>query len=170
MVTLLTPHLLHDDSPLFVVAQFMLRGLGHLCKYMPEPKDARRLFPDPENEPDFYRISQMFPVPAGDREQATAAATLPSTELPQPNKVPRVMIGAMPGNFEAAEAQVVLANHRAAADVSQARARLSAAALQLTLEQEARRLQEQQQQNAALAVYADLVRGSTTLSDVLKRS
>lgn len=43
--------------------EFMLRGLPHLCKYMPKPKDARRLIPDPENEPDFYRISKMYPLP-----------------------------------------------------------------------------------------------------------
>jgi hypothetical protein len=40
----------------------MLRGLPHLTQYMPEPKDARRLIPDPENEPDFYEISRHFPL------------------------------------------------------------------------------------------------------------
>jgi hypothetical protein len=30
---------------------------------MPEPKDARRLIPDPENEPDFYAVSTMYPLP-----------------------------------------------------------------------------------------------------------
>jgi len=41
----------------------MLRGLPHLAKYMPEPKDARRLIPDPENEPNFYAISKKYPLP-----------------------------------------------------------------------------------------------------------
>lgn len=40
----------------------MLRGKPHLLKYMPEPKDARRLVPDPENEPDFYAIEKDFPL------------------------------------------------------------------------------------------------------------
>jgi hypothetical protein len=30
---------------------------------MPSPKDARRLNPDPDNEPNFYSISEHFPVP-----------------------------------------------------------------------------------------------------------
>lgn len=40
-----------------------LRGLPLLCKYMPKPKIARRLISDPENEPNFYRISETFPLP-----------------------------------------------------------------------------------------------------------
>jgi hypothetical protein len=30
---------------------------------MPEAKDARRMIPDPDNEPDFERISKVFPLP-----------------------------------------------------------------------------------------------------------
>lgn len=41
----------------------MLRGLPHLTKYMPEPKDARRLIPDPDNEPDFHGITLKYPLP-----------------------------------------------------------------------------------------------------------
>jgi hypothetical protein len=41
----------------------MLRGIPHIAKYMPEAKDARRMLPDPENEPDFERISKVFPLP-----------------------------------------------------------------------------------------------------------
>jgi hypothetical protein len=55
----------------------MLRGLPHLVKYMPEAKDARRLIPDPENEPDFERIRKAFPLPdtqAGMLELALALA------------------------------------------------------------------------------------------------
>jgi hypothetical protein len=47
----------------FAYVQFILRGLPHLTKYMPEPKDARRLIPDPDNEPDFYAISSKYPLP-----------------------------------------------------------------------------------------------------------
>jgi len=50
----------------------MLRGMPHLCKYMPQPRDARRLIPDPENEPDFDQISATFPLP--DVRPAAAAA------------------------------------------------------------------------------------------------
>ena len=38
---------------------------------MPLPKNARRLMPDPANEPDFYKISDLFPVP--DRMVRTTA-------------------------------------------------------------------------------------------------
>jgi len=41
----------------------MLRGMPHLTKYMPRAKDARRLLPDPENELDFYQITQRYPLP-----------------------------------------------------------------------------------------------------------
>jgi hypothetical protein len=34
---------------------------------MPQPKNARLLIPDPENEPDFYTLSKLFPLP--DQEQ-----------------------------------------------------------------------------------------------------
>ncbi|GAX24522.1 hypothetical protein FisN_18Lh076 [Fistulifera solaris] len=37
-----------------------LRNMPHLCKYMPDSKDARRQIPDPENEPDLYEISKRF--------------------------------------------------------------------------------------------------------------
>jgi hypothetical protein len=38
-----------------------LRNMPHLCKYMPDSKDARRQIPDPDNEPDLYEISEQFP-------------------------------------------------------------------------------------------------------------
>jgi hypothetical protein len=41
----------------------MLRGLPHLGKYMPPFKACRRLVPDPDNEPDFYTISLLWPLP-----------------------------------------------------------------------------------------------------------
>jgi len=49
----------------FKFVQFMLRGRPHLCKFMPKPKDARRLIPDPVNEPDFYAISAQDPLSGG---------------------------------------------------------------------------------------------------------
>lgn len=50
--------------------------MPHLLLYCQEPIDRRKLLPDPENEPDFYAISGLFPLP-GDRkgiiEEARAA-------------------------------------------------------------------------------------------------
>lgn len=40
----------------------MLRGRLHLCDFMPRSKDARRLDADPANEPDFYSITEIFPL------------------------------------------------------------------------------------------------------------
>jgi hypothetical protein len=41
----------------------MLRGLPHLAKFMPKPKDARRQIPDPQNEPNFCEITKKYPLP-----------------------------------------------------------------------------------------------------------
>jgi hypothetical protein len=45
---------------------------------MPECKHARRLLPDPDNEPDFYNISSMFPVP-DEQNKTTAGLSARST-------------------------------------------------------------------------------------------
>ena len=49
--------------PLLSFNQCFLRGLPHLSKYAPDQKDARRLIPDPENEPDLYKVSKTYPLP-----------------------------------------------------------------------------------------------------------
>lgn len=41
----------------------MLRGLPHLTRYFPPPRDCRVLAPDPPNEPCFTAISGVFPLP-----------------------------------------------------------------------------------------------------------
>ncbi|KAI2509157.1 DNA binding protein [Fragilaria crotonensis] len=51
-----------------------LRGMPWLCKYMPKPKNARLLIPDPENEPDFYTLSKVSPLP----DQAQDESASPS--------------------------------------------------------------------------------------------
>lgn len=51
-----------------------LRGMPWLCKYMPEPKNARLLIPDPDNEPDFYTLSKLFPL----ADQAQDKILIPS--------------------------------------------------------------------------------------------
>jgi hypothetical protein len=66
--------------------EFMLRGLPHLCRYMPEARDARRLIPDPENEPDFYSISRVFPLPDDEPERIGATVSGDATVLPTSTK------------------------------------------------------------------------------------
>jgi hypothetical protein len=51
--------------------------MPHLCKYMPDPKDARRQIPDPINEPDFYAISRAYPVGGAAPEDSDQAAQVP---------------------------------------------------------------------------------------------
>jgi hypothetical protein len=63
----------------------MLRGLPHLIQYMPKPRDARRLIPDPDNEPNFYAITKQYPLPddpnvtlySFDEEEATREQPVP---------------------------------------------------------------------------------------------
>jgi len=42
----------------------MLRGMPHLCKYMPEYREGRKLIPSPSNEPDLATISLLWPITA----------------------------------------------------------------------------------------------------------
>ena len=49
--------------------EFMLRDRPHLCQYMPPRRDARRLTADPDHEPDFYRISVLFPLSSSSKEE-----------------------------------------------------------------------------------------------------
>ena len=60
----------------------MLRDRPHLCKYMPKPKDARRLIPDPTNEPDFYAISEKYPLSDVKAESARKRSTDESFAAP----------------------------------------------------------------------------------------
>mmetsp|Transcript_10941 Transcript_10941/g.15416 ORF Transcript_10941/g.15416 Transcript_10941/m.15416 type:complete len:452 (+) Transcript_10941:101-1456(+) len=71
--------------------QCFLKGLPHLTKYMPKPKNARRLAPDPQNEPNFYKIAEMFPLPrqsgasnSSTRESVTSSAVPVAKPAPQP--------------------------------------------------------------------------------------
>jgi hypothetical protein len=51
----------------------LLRGLPHLSHYAPQPVERRKLLPDPDNEPDFYEISQLFPLPDDQTNQLEEA-------------------------------------------------------------------------------------------------
>ena len=155
----------------------MLRGLPHLCQYMPRSKDARRLIPDPENEPNFEVISKAFPVPGcfiEDRKEEPSAKPPPvesarampqvaslSTQLPPP-KVPRVMLGPS-ASLPIRSLEPVAAPLVPAVDVGQARRALVQQQLSLQVQRELleNRARREQQQSAAatLAAYADLLRG-----------
>jgi hypothetical protein len=43
--------------------ELFLRGLPHLCKDMKRPGVLEKRVADPQHEPDFYKISEMHPVP-----------------------------------------------------------------------------------------------------------
>jgi hypothetical protein len=60
-------------SIVFSFKQFLLRGLPHLTQYAPQPVERRKLLPDPENEPDFYEITQLFPLPDDQTNQLEEA-------------------------------------------------------------------------------------------------
>lgn len=70
---------------------------------MPDARDARRLIPDPENEPDFYEISKVYPVPGGKEEDVDddkkpaamvnkpeAIVASKQVPLPPPEAIPQV--------------------------------------------------------------------------------
>lgn len=59
--------------------QCFLRGLPHLCRYMPAPKDARRQIPDPDNEPDLSAISRLYPVPTFSTVSISSMTTTTTT-------------------------------------------------------------------------------------------
>ncbi|EEC48287.1 predicted protein [Phaeodactylum tricornutum CCAP 1055/1] len=72
----------------------MLRGLPHLTKYMPKFRDGRRLLPDPANEPDFYTISTLWPVPEKNPEppQPVLSSLLPTMDATSSVTVLRTLL------------------------------------------------------------------------------
>lgn len=87
-----------------------LRGMPHLCEYMPKHKNARHLIPDPDNEPDFYRLSKLFPlgdqemeieIPSQDKkiastESSNAVPPAAQRELAHAASLPSVAAGVLP--------------------------------------------------------------------------
>jgi hypothetical protein len=53
-------------------------NMPHLCNYMPDPKDARRQIPDPDNEPHFDELSRVYTLPEKVGGQPKPAAALPA--------------------------------------------------------------------------------------------
>jgi hypothetical protein len=143
----------------------MIRGLPHLCKYMPRSKDARRLFSDPENEPNFDAISRRFPVPGcSDSPQEKAAAvpvaTLSAAALPLA-KIQRLMVGecALGPPLGTSSMDVSLSRNALLRNHSQQQLSVVSLELQL-LQQELAKRQLQHDKSAALAAYAELLRGA----------
>jgi hypothetical protein len=60
-----------------------------LAKYMPDPKDARRQIPDPENEPNFYEIGRKYPLP-DDPDFGKNDGLSDSQARPEPTKSKRL--------------------------------------------------------------------------------
>lgn len=128
---------------------------------MPQPRNARRLIPDPENEPDFYKLAKLFPLPdvQGDeasdaseapRPPAAAAAASANDDNEEPSKPPAsisdkaVAAGVQGNNLTAASVQggpnLVAALHNPNVNAAAARAASVLAAQN-----------EQQTQRAAVA-------------------
>lgn len=82
--------------------------MPHLCMYMPKSKNARHLIPDPDNEPDFYRLSKVFPlgdqekeieIPSMAKDKPDESSSIPAAgqrEISQKNSVSSVAAGALP--------------------------------------------------------------------------
>ena len=154
--------------------EFMLRGLPHLCIYMPPAKDARRLIPDPGNELDFYRISKLYPVPgcekvsdsknpglAGSKNPIQVSTATPSaaiaTVLTQPtvgasagSDLVASLLQERPTKLPRVSLGGTIAGTQPLMDVGHARI-----LHQLSLAQQIQaQQQQQQQQQQALAAYA----------------
>ena len=56
--------------------ELMLKDRPHLCQFMPKAKDARRLVADPTNEPNFYKISQEYPLSSNGEDPPAATILL----------------------------------------------------------------------------------------------
>ena len=57
----------------------MLRGMPHLTKYMPRCRDARRTMASAGTEPNFYIISNIYPLP----DQRPSQISMINAPLPQ---------------------------------------------------------------------------------------
>jgi hypothetical protein len=132
---------------------------------MPRSKNARRLFLDPENEPNFYAISKRFPVPGcSDSPQEEAAAvpiaTLSAAALPLA-KIQRLKVGEGALGPPLGKSFMDVSLSRNAMLRNHPQQQLSVVSLELQiLQQELAIRQLQQDKSAALAAYAELLRGA----------
>ncbi|CAB9505607.1 Heat stress transcription factor [Seminavis robusta] len=75
-----------------------LRGLPHLCKSMKRPGVAEKRVVDPDLEPDFYKISEIYPVPQNaDEESIFLQKTLESG--------PKARMPIITGHFKASSSK-----------------------------------------------------------------
>eukprot|EP00977_Amphora_coffeiformis_P026020 scaffold23644_cov183-Amphora_coffeaeformis.AAC.4 len=126
--------------------EFMLKGRPHLAQYMPKRKDARRLVTDPANEPDFYKISNQYPLDlsidgASTREPAAKRARMDSGFAAAATLFPPVSQVAIP------------------AVTSPLDGINSAAVLMALLEAKHKQEEKQKQQQAVLQTVATLLQG-----------
>ena len=146
----------------------MLRSLPHLAIYMPRSRNARRLIPDPDNEPDLYAISEQFPVPGAPDddlsdvpvEEGRFPAPVTPNDEDRPAKIPRMVV---------ATSTTATVASLPAMDVSQARAAL-ALQQQLKMQHEMaalahlRHIHDQRRQKeataATVAAYAQLLQNT----------
>jgi len=63
--------------------ELFLRGLPHLCKKMKRPGVAEKDFLDPKHEPDFYKISEMYPLPIDEHKDESISYQVSSSQGPR---------------------------------------------------------------------------------------
>ena len=122
----------------------MLKGRPHLCQYMPKRKDARRLVADPDNEPNFYKITEQFPL-----DLPTTGA---STEEPETKR-------ARFENYGVAAAAPPVASVSVPQVTSPLDGINSASVLMALLEAKRKQEEEQKKQQVMLETVATLLQG-----------
>uniref|UniRef100_A0A7S2K903 HSF-type DNA-binding domain-containing protein n=1 Tax=Leptocylindrus danicus TaxID=163516 RepID=A0A7S2K903_9STRA len=85
--------------------ELFLRGLPHLTKHMNRPSLSEKVKFDPDDEPDFYKISEKYPLPANLPEQrlgkSFGAATAAAASGPSSHDAKAAAsLGPIPGDAE----------------------------------------------------------------------
>lgn len=151
-----------DDRNCFYHEAF-LRGLPHLVQYMPPPKNNRRRQAfDPVNEPDLFRISELFPLP----DQTSAGGNNPPPPPLDGRKQPASSSAhaAAPTNAAPSESD---AAERKSADLCMARA--TAAASLAAADTRRHRRAAQQQSQLRLAEARANAEAATATAENLRR-
>jgi hypothetical protein len=72
---------------------------------MPKPKNARHLIPDPENEPDFYSLSNLYPLADQDDDSLVPQVISATSESTILHSLPSAVQALPPGNTEGSYVQ-----------------------------------------------------------------